>query len=109
MKKAILRFFSLVIALMMLCSLMIPVNAAEARGTKYCPYCWDVLVLTDTYRDYTSRWIVCAITEQTGSVHEHLYWYTYEDWTCLGCGYVATLSTFWKEECRIGNYSLRPR
>lgn len=109
MKKAIRRFFSVVVLLMMLCSLMIPVNAAEARGTKYCPYCWDELVLTNVYTDFIEKGIVCVLTEETNSIHGHLYWYEYEDWTCFSCGYVATISTFLKEECRIGNYSLRPR
>lgn len=94
---------------MILCSLIVSVNAAEPRSAKYCPCCWDELVLTREYVDFEERYIVCALTEETDSKHGHLYWYNYEDWTRFSCGYVATISSFWKEECRIGNYSLRPR
>lgn len=106
MKKTFKRLFTFVIALMMLCSLMIPVNAAEARGTKYCPDCWDVLMPTETYVRLVKRDIPCEVLPRE---HEHLYWYDCEDWVCFGCGYMATLTTFKKEECRIGNYSLRPQ
>lgn len=106
MKKAFLRFFSLVIALMMLCSLMITVNAAEARGTKYCPECWDVLMPTETYELHLIKEITCTVSQ---SKHEHLYWYDCEDWTCFGCGYMATLTTFKREQCRFGNFSFRPQ